>query len=212
MKKLKGLYGITDEKLTPYRDNLILEKVEKALRGGAQIIQLRDKTHPDDFLISYGRLLKELCKSYGGIFIINDRVELAKKLDADGVHLGEEDLSLEEARKVLGKSKIIGVSCYGDLERAKLMEKKSADYVAFGSFFASPTKPNSKIIDFKILLEAKKILKIPICAIGGITVERAKKLVELGADLIAVVSDLWLAEDIEKRAKEYKKIFEAQKI
>lgn len=205
--RLRGLYAITDERLTPYQNNLILEKVEKALKGGARVLQLRDKTNRDNFILSYAQLLKELCKSYGTIFIINDRVELAKKVEADGVHLGEEDAPLEEARKFLGKNKIIGVSCYGDLEKAKLMEKKSADYVAFGSFFPSPTKPSSKVIDKSILREAKKVLKIPVCAIGGITIVRAKELVKLGADLVAVVSDLWLAEDIEKRVQEYQKIF-----
>lgn len=206
--RLRGLYAITDEKLTPYKDNLILEKVEKALKGGAKILQLRDKTNEDEFILPYARLIKELCRSYEAIFIINDRVELAKKVEADGVHLGEEDAPIEEARKILGKSKIIGVSCYGSLERAELMEKKSANYVAFGSFFPSPTKPSAKLVDKKILTEAKKALSISVCAIGGITLDKAKELVKLGADLIAVVSDLWLAEDIEKRACEYQKIFE----
>lgn len=212
MEKLKGLYAITDEKLTPYKDGLIFEKVEKALKGGAKVLQLRDKTNEDNFIFPYAIVLRKLCKNYGALFIINDRVELAKKVEADGVHLGEEDCSIEEARRILGSNKIIGISCYGDLERAKLMEENSANYVAFGSFFVSPTKPTSKVIDKKILIEAKKVLKIPICAIGGITAERAKELVRLGADLIAVVSDLWLAKDVEKRAAEYQKIFKDFKV
>ncbi len=205
--KLKGLYAITDEKLTPYKNNLILKMVEKALKGGTRILQLRDKTNKDEFIFPYAKLLKELCKSYEAVFIINDRVKLAKEVEADGVHLGKEDLSIEEARKVLGANKIIGISCYGSLERAKLVENKSANYVSFGSFFHSPTKPSAEVVNKNILTEAKKVLKISICAIGGITVERAKELVKLGADLIAVVSDLWLAEDIEKRVCEYQKIF-----
>ena len=204
--KLSGLYVITDEKLTPYENDQILKKVEKALKGGAKIVQLRDKTKTDEDLIPYAIALKKLSHKYGAIFIINDRVELALKVDADGVHLGKEDLFVTSARKVL-KDKIIGVSCYGDLKRAKEMEALSADYVAFGSFFPSPTKPEAKVVDKKIVSEAKKLLRIPVCAIGGITLERAKELVELGADMIAVISDIWKAENIEERARGYKKLF-----
>ncbi|MCD6489578.1 MAG: thiamine phosphate synthase [Thermodesulfobacterium sp.] len=204
--KLSGLYVITDEKLTPYENNKILDKVEKALKGGAKIVQLRDKKNPDEFLISYAQTLKKLCHRYNAIFVVNDRVELALKVNADGVHLGKDDLSISSARKIL-KDKIIGVSCYGDLKRAKEMENLSADYVAFGSFFPSPTKPEAEIVDKKIILEAKKILKIPICAIGGITLERAKELIEFGADMIAVISDIWKAENIAERARGYKKLF-----
>lgn len=208
--RLFGLYVITDEKLTPYENNQILKKVEKTLKGGAKIVQLRDKTKTDEELIPYAIALKELSHKYGAIFIINDRVELALKVDADGVHLGKEDLSITSARKIL-KDKIIGVSCYGDLKRAKEMEALSANYVAFGSFFPSPTKPSAEIIDKRIILEAKKVLKIPVCAIGGITLERAKELIELGADMIAIVSDIWMAENIEERARGYKKLFEKHK-
>ncbi|PMP68685.1 MAG: thiamine phosphate synthase [Thermodesulfobacterium geofontis] len=205
--KLSGLYVITDEKLTPYKNNQILEKVRRALKGGARIVQLRDKNNSDEFLIPYAKALKELSHKYGAIFIINDRVELALKVDADGVHLGEEDVFIDDARKIL-KDKIIGISCYGDLKRAKEMELKGANYVAFGSFFSSPTKPSAKIIDKKILSEAKKILKIPICAIGGITLDKAEELIGLSADMIAVISDIWKAENIEERARKYKELFE----
>lgn len=204
--KLSGLYIITDEKLTPYENGQIFEKVEKALRGGANIVQLRDKTHSDEFLFFYAQRLKEISHKYNAIFIINDRIELALEIDADGVHLGKEDTDIEKARKAL-KDKIIGISCYGDLEKAKLMETLSADYVAFGSFYPSPTKPQAKLVDKKILIEAKKILKIPICAIGGITLENAKELIELGADMIAVISDIWKAKEIEKRARGYSLLF-----
>jgi len=208
--KLSGLYVITDEKLTPYENDQILKKVEKALKGGAKIVQLRDKTKSDEDLIPYAIALKKLSHKYGAIFIINDRVELALKVDADGVHLGKEDLSITSARKIL-KDKIIGVSCYGDLKRAKEIEALSADYVAFGSFFPSPTKPSAEIVDKRIILEAKKVLRIPVCAIGGITLERAKELIELGADMIATVSDIWMAENIEEKARRYKELFEKYK-
>lgn len=205
--KLLGLYVITDEKLTPYENNQILERVEEVLKGGARIVQLRDKRNSDEFLLPYAKALKDLCHKYGAIFIVNDRVELALKADADGVHLGEEDPDIKYARKIL-RNKIIGISCYGDVERAKEMELLGASYVAFGSFFSSPTKPEARIVDKKILLEAKKILEIPVCAIGGITLEKAEELIKLSADMIAVISDIWKAENIKERAKKYKELFE----
>jgi len=202
---LKGLYVITDEKLTPY--DKILYMVEKALIGGVKIVQLRDKNNKDEDIQDYAEQLKNLCKKYNAIFIINDRIELAKEVDADGVHVGEEYDDIKDLRKYL-PDKIIGVSCYGSIERAKKMEEDEADYVAFGSFFPSPTKPKPDLVPKEIIKEAKKTLKIPICAIGGITVENAKELINLGADMIAVVSDIWKQEDIAKRALEYKKLFE----
>lgn len=202
--KLRGLYVITDEKLTPY--DKILKMVEEALKGGAKFVQLRDKTNSDDFLFSYGVLLKELCEKYNSYFIVNDRVDLAKKLDAHGVHIGKEDADIVHAKEKL-KNKIIGVSCYGDIERARVMENSGASYVAFGSFYPSPTKPDSNVIDKSIIQEAKKILSIPVCVIGGLNVERASKLISLGADMVAVISDIWTASCIQERAKEYKNLF-----
>lgn len=204
MRKLKGLYVITDEKLTPY--NKILKMVEEALKGGAKIVQLRDKTNSDNFLISYGFSLKELCETYNAYFIVNDRVDLAVKLNAHGVHIGKEDADIVQVKQKL-RNKIIGVSCYGDIERAKTMESLGASYVAFGSFYSSTTKPEAKVIDKSIIQEAKKILSIPVCVIGGLNVERAKELVFLGADMVAVVSDIWTAPSIQKRAEEYKNLF-----
>lgn len=204
--RLSGLYVITDERLTPYEGGKIFELVEKALRGGARIVQLRDKSKREDELVEPSLKLKKLCHNYKALFIINDRVELAREVDADGVHLGKEDEALEEALKKL-KGKIIGVSCYGDLKRAKRAEELGASYVAFGSFFPSPTKPSAEIVPMEILLQAKRELNIPVCAIGGITLERAESLIRLGADLLAVISDLWLSEDIEERARGYSEFF-----
>ncbi len=203
MAKLKDLYVITDERLTPY--DKVFNMVEKALKGGASIVQLRDKNNSDDFLLPIAKDLKSLCHKYDAYFIVNDRVELTIKSDADGIHVGEEDTDITEIRKIL-KDKIIGVSCYGDIERAILMERLSASYVAFGSFYPSVTKPKSKIVDKSVITQAKRLLNIPVCVIGGINVERAKELINLGADMVAVINDIWTAEDIEKRAKEYSNI------
>lgn len=205
MTKLKGLYVITDENLTPY--DKVFYMVEKALKGGASIVQLRDKNKSDDFLLPIAKDLKILCHKYDAYFIVNDRLELTIKSDADGIHVGEEDIDITDIRKVI-KDKIIGVSCYGDIERAIIMERLSASYVAFGSFYSSPTKPKSKIVDKSVITQAKRFLNIPVCVIGGINVERAKELINLGADIVAVINDIWTAEDIESRAKEYKELFE----
>ncbi len=206
-----GLYVITDERLTPYKEGKIFELVEKALKGGARIVQLRDKTHKDKDLVDIALKLKKLCHNYQALFIVNDRIKLAQLVSADGVHLGKEDFSLEEAKEIL-KDKIIGISCYGDLERAKRAQEKGASYVAFGSVYPSPTKPTSEVISKKVLREAKRTLKIPICAIGGITLEKTKELLELGVDLIAVISDIWKSEDIEKRAQSYYELFKKYRI
>lgn len=202
--KLRGLYVVTDEKQTPY--DKMLDMVEKALKGGASIVQLRDKNNSDEFLIPYCKELKNLCHKYNAIFIVNDRVDLALKVDADGVHVGEEDPDVVEVREKT-KGKIMGVSCYGSVERALQMQDLGVDYVAFGSFYPSPTKPKSRIVSKSVISEAKKVLKIPICVIGGLTVENSKELIDLGADLVAVISDIWTAPDIEERCKQYVKLF-----
>jgi len=204
--KLKGLYAITDPVLTPYKEGKIFEKVEAALRGGAKLIQLRDKKTSIDELLPIAIKLKELCEKYEAFFIVNDRVDLAIKCNAHGVHLGKADMSPFKARKLLGPYKILGVSCYGDVERA-LSVSKVASYVAFGSFYPSPTKPDATCISKEVLKKAKTTLDLPVCAIGGITPERAKELVELGADMIAVISSLWKAEDIEEQAKKFARLF-----
>ncbi|MCX7760425.1 MAG: thiamine phosphate synthase [Hydrogenothermaceae bacterium] len=202
---MKGLYVITDEKLTPY--GKMFDMVKQALEGGAKFVQLRDKNNSDDFLLEYALKLRDLCHKYNAYFIVNDRVNLALKSEADGVHVGEEDENIEKVIEIM-KGKIVGVSCYGSIERAKEMEKLGASYVAFGSFYPSPTKPTSKIVPKEIISQAKKELKIPVCVIGGITVERAKELIDLGADIVAVINDIWTSPDIKQRALEYKKLFD----
>ncbi len=204
---LRGLYAITDERLTPYSS--IISYVKKALQGGAKIIQLRDKSKSDDELLFVAQAIKELCDSFGAFFIVNDRVDLAISSGADGVHIGKDDESITAARLLLGPEKIIGVSCYNDLERALFMEDAGADYVAFGSFFPSPTKPDAVRATVELLEKAKKELSIPICAIGGITLKNAFSLIRAGADMVAVISDLWRPEDkdIVKRASAFSRLF-----
>jgi thiamine-phosphate pyrophosphorylase len=193
------LYAIGDERLTPL--DSILEKAEAVLRGGARLFQLRDKSSSDAILQPVVRSLRDLCASYGAALIINDRVELAK--EANGVHIGSSDAKLSAAREILGAKAIIGVSCYGDLTAAIAAEKAGASYVSFGACFKSRAKPNAPVIDLAVLDEAKKTLKIPICAIGGITIKNAPELLSRGANMIAVISDLWLSDDATQKAKAF---------
>jgi len=204
---MRGLYLITDETLTPY--DRIESYLRPALEGGAGFIQLRDKSLDDESLLQTALTIKSLCKEYNATFIINDRVDLANEVDADGLHIGRDDEEFDLARRILGKKKIIGVSCYGDIFRAKEFEHRGADYVAFGSFFASKTKPEAPTIKTDILKDAKRMLNIPVCAIGGITAENAPLLLENGADMLAVISDVWKAKEIRTRCTTYKEYFDA---
>ena len=197
---LKGLYVITDKKLIP-RDRFI-ERVEKVIRGGAKIIQLREKGTPEDEIIRLGKVLLEITRRYGIPLIINDSPELAEKIGADGVHLGKDDTEISEARKILGDEAIIGVSCYGEIERGLKAEREGADYLAFGTPFFTPTKPDRKPTPFEILKEAKRRIKtIPLFAIGGITKENAKSVLETGVDGIAVITAVFSSPDPEEAAR-----------
>jgi thiamine-phosphate pyrophosphorylase len=196
---LSGLYAISDDLLTPRRS--ILAQTEAVLRGGARLFQLRDKRSSDEELAPIARSLRELCDDYGAKLIINDRLELAK--NAHGVHIGQADETLEKALQTLGKAAIIGVSCYGDLNRAVAAQKRGASYVSFGACFRSVTKPNAAIVDGNIFERAKKTLQIPICAIGGITTKNAPELLRRGVDMLAVVSDLWRRDDWQKTAETF---------
>ncbi len=204
--RLKGLYAITDEKLTP--KETMLRQVEAALAGGARIVQLRDKNSDDQELLGLATALRELCHSYNALFLVNDRVNLAREVGADGVHIGKTDTSYPEARRRLGPSAIIGVSCYNELERAVDAAKKGADYVAFGSFFPSPTKPEAVRASIDLIEKAKAKLKVPICCIGGITSENVRELVAKGADMAAVISDLWKSQDVTAKARKYASVFD----
>ena len=134
--------------------------------------------------------LKILCQQYDCLFIINDDYELAKQVDADGLHIGKDDLTLSEARALLG-NKLIGMSCYNDFQNAIVAENDGADYIAFGSFYSSSTKPNAVKADTLLLQQAVEKLGIPVVAIGGITIENALDLVNNGADMLAVIGALY---------------------
>ncbi|WP_120952382.1 thiamine phosphate synthase [Helicobacter sp. L8] len=192
--ELKGLYAISDPKLTPYSH--LLKLAEYAIEGGVRFLQLRDKQSSHNELLGLAKALKDLCAQKGVGFVINDRLCLALECGAWGLHLGEEDMPLSKARARF--SGVIGVSCYGDLERAIQAQDQGADYVAFGACFRSPTKPHAPCIDLEVLARAQACLKIPICAIGGINAQNIAQLQH--ADMIALISALWQG-DVRANAK-----------
>jgi thiamine-phosphate pyrophosphorylase len=202
---LAGLYAIAD---TQYLDDAhLMPAVGKAIAGGARIVQYRDKKHGTTDRAQQAGELASLCRKHGALFIINDDVELAKQVQAAGVHLGREDASLAQARAQLGPMAIIGVSCYNDLARAVRAQAEGADYVAFGSFFPSRTKPQAVRAGLELLCEAKQKLHIPVVAIGGITPENGAHLLAAGADALAVIEGVFGQVDIRAAAQRYTRLF-----
>lgn len=196
----RGLYAVTPEGLAGVR---LLESAARALSGGAVMLQYRAKSgaHRES-----ARALAGLCRRHGALLIVNDDPELAAEIDADGVHLGRDDVSIAQARRLLGTDRIIGVSCYDDLGRAEDLAASGANYLAFGSMHPSPTKPDAVCCRPEVLTAARRLGR-PVVAIGGITLEHAPTLIDAGADLLAVISDLFDAPDIEARAKAYARLF-----
>ena len=193
--KLRGLYAITPE------GPGLTQKVRDALEGGIALLQYRGKQRD----VSQAKELARLARSHGVPFIVNDDVELALEVGADGAHLGREDGDLRRARTMLA-GKILGASCYDRLELARTAVAAGADYIAFGSVFASPTKPQAVRAPLSLFGQART-LEVPLAAIGGITLANARQAIDAGADLVAVISDLFDAEDIAARAREYQKLF-----
>lgn len=182
---LKGLYGISDNILTPRES--ICAQVQEAIKGGMRIFQFRDKTSDDSDIVEIIYQLMDICATSNVLFVLNDRVELAISLKCPALHIGKDDGDIQSIRKHF--KGILGVSSYGDLARAKILEKNGADYIAFGAMFPSSTKPNTKCVGMEILSCARESLSIPICAIGGISKDNIKLL--KNADMFAVISALW---------------------
>ena len=203
--RLAGLYAIAD---THYLDDeRIAAAVADAIAGGAHIIQYRDKAHNASERARQAGELAALCRRHDVPCIVNDDVTLAKQAGADGVHLGREDASLAQAREQLGPKAIIGVSCYNELERALRAQAGSADYVAFGRFFPSRTKPQAVQADRALLREARQKLRVPIVAIGGITPENGASLIAAGADALAVIEGVFGQADVRAAARRYAQLF-----
>ena len=203
---LRGLYAITptDLCLEPTR---LLTAVSAALSGGARLVQYRDKSRDVTRRLESAREVVALCARHGAKLIVNDDVELAAAVQAHGVHLGLDDAPLTDARARLGPTAIIGVTCQDSLERARAASEGGADYLAFGAFFPSRTKPNARRASLELLREARINTSLPICAIGGITADNAATVIEAGADLIAVVEGVFGAPDIEAAARAFARCF-----
>lgn len=201
-----GLYAIVDTAALAGRDPVAAAAA--AVAGGAVMLQYRDKG--DDHLrrLREATALVAVGQAHGVPVLVNDAVDLALASGAAGVHVGGDDTPAREARRRLGPDALIGVSCYDDLERARTAAADGADYVAFGRVFPSATKPSGPRPDLAVLTRARAATGLAVCAIGGITVDNAARAIAAGADLVAVIGDLWQADDITARARAYARLFD----
>ena len=197
---MRGLYAITPD-IADTR--ALAAKVEQALKAGVAMLQYRNKIISKDKRLLQARELAPLARGYGVPFIINDDVEIALAVGANGVHLGKDDGDLAAARARL-PGRILGASCYNALAQAEAAVRAGAGYVAFGSVFPSPTKPDAVRAPLSLF---RSELGVPLCAIGGITLNNAPELIAAGADLLAVISDVFDAPDIALRVSQYRKLF-----
>ena len=211
---MRGLYAITPE--TPDTARLV-EQVRHAIAGGATVLQYRSKRVGHDIIKLQAEALRAITLETGTKFIVNDNSELALSVGADGVHLGREDADTDAvatlrkhcAARLSATSFIIGVSCYNELSLAETAVEAGADYVAFGSFFPSSTKPTATKADLALIRAAKARFDVPVVAIGGITVDNAQELISANVDMVAVISSLFGADDIEQRAREFTNLFKS---
>lgn len=216
--KLRGLYAITPESADGRQ---LLADVEAALTGGCRLVQFRDKLSDAPERVRRARALREVTRHFGARLIINDDLALATLIDADGVHLGKDDGNLVLTRAILGPDKILGASCYADFSAAQLAAAAGADYIAFGAVYPSPTKPAAATATVDLFFQAKTTLTAAdkpyprataSCAIGGITLANSPPLIAAGADLLAVITDLFSASGdsakITARTAAYQRLFE----
>ena len=203
--RLRGLYAITPDCADGAR---LLADVEAALVGGCRIVQHRDKLSAMPEQLARANALRALTARHGARLLINDDLALCRLVHADGVHLGRDDGNLRLARAILGPDKILGASCYADFATAVAAASAGANYVAFGAVHPSPTKPMAIRAETELFFRAKSAFTADVCAIGGITLENAPPLLAAGADLLAVITDLFSAPDIAARAAQYQQLFE----
>jgi len=205
---ISGLYAITPNEVDTAN---LVRLTQQALTGGVRSIQYRNKTADSVLQLEQAASLVRLCREFHVPLIINDDLDLAVEVGADGVHLGMEDMAVTEARRRLGPGKIIGASCYNQLRYAVEAERHGANYVAFGTFFVSITKPGAATVSIDLLYQAKQHLHVPIVAIGGITSDNAAELIHQGADAVAVSNSLFGAVDVQSEAKKISCLFKQTK-
>ena len=197
---IKGLYAVTPDEKNLYT---LSSKVESCIRGGARLIQYRSKGLSKTEQNKQAREIKMVCDRYKVPLIINDNVELCRIINANGVHLGEDDDSLEKARLVLGPSKIIGVSCYNSIDRVRKAVDRGATYIALGACFPSKTKPHAPTASLDLIDLVLKNFKIPVVAIGGINLENIELLTNKGISCVALINSLFKGKDIEGTARQF---------
>ena len=201
---MKGLYLVTPDWDETQK---LLRVTESALRGGAALVQYRNKGASPELRREQAECLLSLCRSYQRPFIINDFVELCLELDADGVHVGGMDAPIAQARSALGAAKIVGASCYGELQLARDAYHAGASYVAFGGFYPSRVKKYPVTTSPEIIAQAKVEIPLPVCVIGGMTADNSAALAARGADMVAAISSVYLADDPERAAREFASLF-----
>jgi len=200
----KGLYAITP---TTLNHKTLLASVEQALSSGIALLQYRDKTSQPSKKLATAIALQQLCQQYDTPLIINDDAQLALDSQAAGVHLGQGDGSVKQARGLLGQEAIIGVTCHHDLSLALTAQREGADYVAFGRFFHSQTKPGKPLANVALLVNAKRQLDIPIVCIGGLTLDNSTPLINAGANYLAVIDSLFSTPSISKTSQKFATLF-----
>lgn len=201
---IKGLYALTPDCIDTAD---LVQRTRLALAGGVQVLQYRNKIAGAELRLTQARALRDLTREAGVIYIVNDDAQLAAEVEADGVHLGATDGDVTFARTLLGKDKLIGLSCYNRLQLARDAEQAGADYVAFGAFFTSTVKPDAAVAPLTLLQDARAVLRLPIVAIGGISADNGGVLVRAGADALAVISAVFEAADIQQAALNFTKLF-----
>ena len=200
MSRLSGLYVIT-------ADTTSVEDVASAIRGGASVVQYRDKSADASARLKKSGALRRLCSDTDTLLIINDDVELAATVGADGVHLGRDDADCARARERLGDGAIVGVSCYNEFARAEAAARAGASYIAFGAFFPSPTKPEAPRATPDLIVRARQELSLPVVAIGGITPQNGASLIAAGADMLAVITAVFSQPDIAGASRRFSDLF-----
>jgi len=205
LHNIKGLYAITPDERNL---SILKSKVESSIKGGATLVQYRSKILFKNDQKKQAEEIKKICDYYKIPLIINDDIELCSILDADGVHLGENDGNLEKARFILGPEKIVGVSCYNSIDRVKISQDKGATYVALGACFQSATKPNAPIASVDLIALVLKNFQVPLVAIGGITLENIDLIINEGVECCAVINNLFKSQDIEGTAKQFSSLLQ----
>jgi len=201
---MKGLYLVTPDWDDTQK---MLEITEAGLRGGAALVQYRHKTASPALRKEQAQLLLALCRRYERPFIINDFIELCIELDADGIHVGGTDASVAQVRAAVGPDKIVGASCYGSMQLARDAHQAGASYVAFGGFYPSRVKKYEVTTKPEIITQAKREVPLPNVVIGGMTAQNSAPLVAHGADMVAAISSVYLADDPEEAARMFVKLF-----